>query len=82
MSHNEYRDQMTYDKYDLDLKILGYSTNSNINTINIHKDIKDWGVVSGNYFRGDPEGHKGLEKKTLHLMLQVMKYLADDVPTV
>ncbi len=27
-------------KYDLDLKILGYSTASNINTINIHKELK------------------------------------------
>tara|TARA_R110000751_G_scaffold251096_1_gene350583 strand:+ start:605 stop:862 length:258 start_codon:yes stop_codon:yes gene_type:complete len=30
----------------------------------IHKDIKGWGIVSGHYFRGDPDAPRHKQKKT------------------
>ena len=39
------------DNYDLDKKYL------------IHRDIKAWGVVSGYYFRGDPDAPRKAQYK-------------------
>ena len=50
MSHNEYIEG--------EIIIMGHKKDL------LHKDIKGWGIVSGNYFRGDPDAPMCRQKKT------------------